>query len=52
MDINFKPARSITPICVDSYSGKEFLDGFKSVLTVDEKQMPKLEKKLNTYFPD
>jgi len=44
--------RAMTPISVDSKHGKEFLQGVYESFTVKESERPRLEKELNSYFPD
>ena len=44
--------RCLTPISVDTYSGKEFAQGMYESFSVSEAQRPALEKELNSYFPD
>ena len=51
-DVNKVPRRVQSPVNVDSYYGMEFIDGLKSSLLVGESSRPKLEAKLNSYFPD
>jgi dTDP-4-amino-4,6-dideoxygalactose transaminase len=42
----------MTPISVDTYSGREFAQAVYESYSVTESQRPALEKELNSYFPD